>query len=65
MEASRYEFEEDIGSVMEMEEPEQPMVLNIYNVLASANTGVNIDLPWFTENFGNTYYDPQEFPAAR
>ncbi|KAH8581544.1 transcription factor TFIID [Cryptosporidium sp. chipmunk genotype I] len=65
MEASRCEFEEDIGSVMELEEPEQPMVLNIYNVLASANTGVNIDLLWFTENFGNTYYDPQEFPAAR
>ncbi|OII70946.1 transcription factor TBP [Cryptosporidium ubiquitum] len=65
MEASRCDFEEDIGSVMEFEEPEQPMVLNIYNVLASANTGVNIDLSWFTENFGNTYYDPQEFPAAR
>ncbi|KAJ1608591.1 transcription factor TFIID [Cryptosporidium canis] len=64
MDALKCEYEEDIGSVLEME-PDQPMVLNIYNVLASANIGVNIDLTWFTETFGNTYYDPQEFPAAR
>lgn len=51
--------------MIEAEEPEQPMVLNVYNVLASANIGVSIDLSWFTESFGNTYYDPQEFPAAR
>ncbi|KAJ1611828.1 transcription factor TFIID [Cryptosporidium canis] len=63
MDALKCEYEEDIGSVLEME-PDQPMVLNIYNVLASANIGVNIDLTWFTETFGNTYYDPQEFPAA-
>ncbi|KAH8738505.1 hypothetical protein FG386_001887 [Cryptosporidium ryanae] len=61
----RSENEEEIGSLIEYDEPVQPMVLNVYNVLASAHTGVNIDLDWFTLNFGNTYYDPQEFPAAR
>ncbi|KAK6588569.1 hypothetical protein RS030_4516 [Cryptosporidium xiaoi] len=59
------EYEEEMNNSFEYEEPVQPMVLNIYNVLASAYTGVDIDLDWFTENFGNTYYDPQEFPAAR
>ncbi|KAF7456779.1 TATA-box binding protein TBP1 [Cryptosporidium felis] len=65
MDICKFNYEEEISSAIEMEEPEQPMVLSVYNVLASANTGINIDLSWFTENFGNTYYDPQEFPAAR
>ncbi|OII77106.1 TATA-box-binding protein [Cryptosporidium andersoni] len=57
--------DEEFVSNIEVQIPSQPMVLNIYNVMASAYSGINIDLDWFVESFGNTYYEPCEFPAAR